>query len=100
MDLKPGSRWKSAVSGVEIVIVRPPSSAGVLACGGAPMIAHGSAKPDAPAAHPAGTSQVGKRYRDEASGLEALCSKGGAGELAFDGRPLAVRDAKKLPASD
>ena len=100
MDLKPGSRWKSAVSDVEVVVVRPPSAAGVLACGGATMIPHAAAKPDTAAATPAGASQAGKRYHDAETGLEALCSKGGAGELAFDGRPLAVKDAKKLPASD
>jgi hypothetical protein len=100
MDLKPGSRWRSAVSDVEVVVVRPPSEAGVLACGGAPMIPHGAAKPGAGDAAPAGQSQAGKRYHDAESGLEALCSKGGAGELAFGGRALAVRDAKKLPASD
>ena len=99
MDLKPGSRWKSALSDVEVVVVRPPSAPGVLACGGAPMIPHAAAKQDA-AAPPEGASQAGKRYHDAESGLEALCSKAGAGELAFEGRPLAPKDAKKLPASD
>ena len=99
MDLKPGSRWKSALSDVEVVVVRPPSAAGELTCGGAPMLPHAAAKPEA-AAPPEGASQAGKRYHDADSGLEALCSKGGAGELGFEGRPLAVRDAKKLPASD
>jgi len=98
MDLKPGSRWKSAVSDVEVVVVRPPSASGVLACGGAPMIPHGAAKTEAAA--PPGASQAGKRYHDAESGLEVLCSKAGAGELGFEGRPLALKDAKKLPASD
>jgi hypothetical protein len=99
MDLKPGSRWRSAVSDVEVVLVRPPSTPGVLACGGAAMLPHGAPREE-PGAAPTGESQAGKRYHDEASGLEALCSKAGAGELAFDGRPLALKDAKKLPASD
>jgi hypothetical protein len=99
MDLKPGSRWKSALSDVEVVVVRPPSAAGVLACGGAPMLPHAEARPSA-GAQPTGASQAGKRYHDAESGLEALCSRGGAGVLAFDGRALPVKDAKKLPASD
>jgi hypothetical protein len=98
MELKPGSRWKSALSAVEIVVVRPPSAAGVLTCGGVAMLPHGTAAAEAVA--PSGETQAGKRYHDAASGLEALCAKGGAGELAFDGRPMPVKDAKKLPASD
>lgn len=98
MELKPGSRWKSAVSAVEVVVVRPPSTAGVLACGGAAMVPHGT--PVGEGETPAGETQPGKRYHDADSGLEALCSKGGAGELAFDGRAMMLKDAKKLPASD
>lgn len=98
MELKPGSRWKSAVSAVEIVVVRPPSAAGVLTCGGAAMAPHGTVAGEGAA--PEGETQAGKRYHDADSGLEALCSKGGAGELAFDGRPMLLKDAKKLPASD
>ena len=98
-DMKPGSRWRSAVSDVEVVLVRPPKAAGVLACGGAQMLAAGGARVEgAPA--PEGQSLVGKRYEDPESGLEALCAKGGAGALSFDGRPLTVKEAKKLPSSD
>jgi len=98
MELKPGSRWRSAVSDVEVVVVRPPSVAGVLACAGAPMLTQGT--PRGEAAAPAGVSLIGKRYEDGASGLEALCAKGGAGELSFDGRPLTIKEARKLPSSD
>lgn len=98
MELKPGSRWKSSVSAVEIVVVRPPATSGVLACGGVAMVPHGT--PAGDAAAPEGETQPGKRYHDAETGLEALCSKGGAGELAFDGRPMTLKDAKKLPASD
>lgn len=99
MELKPGSRWKSAVSAVEIVVVRPPAMPGVLACGGVAVVPHGTPAGDAPAA-PEGETQAGKRYHDAESGLEVLCSKGGAGELAFEGRPMMLKDSKKLPASD
>ena len=45
-------------------------------------------------------SQLGKRYVDAETGLEALCSKSGAGSLSIDGRPLTLKEAKKLPSSD
>jgi len=43
---------------------------------------------------------VRKRYEDEVSGLEVLCSKGGNGTLTFDAKPLVVKSAKPLPSSD
>ena len=43
---------------------------------------------------------LGKRYEDEASGLEVLCSKGGDGTLTLDDTPLVVKSAKPLPSSD
>src|SRR5437870_4779176 len=39
MNLKPGSRWKSAVCATEVVVVRPPSGDVSLECGRAPMLA-------------------------------------------------------------
>jgi hypothetical protein len=102
MDLKPGSRWKSAVCDAEVVVVRPPSAPAVLACGGHPMAAHAAERPSGLALSPdhADGSVLGKRYLDAESGLEALCTKPGAGSLSLDGRPLVVKEAKKLPASD
>jgi hypothetical protein len=102
MDLKPGSRWKSAVCDAEVVVVRPPSSAVVLACGGHPMAPHAAERPSGLALSPdqAAGSVMGKRYVDAESGLEALCTKPGAGSLSLDGRPLAVKATKKLPSSD
>jgi hypothetical protein len=101
MDLKPGSRWKSAVCAAEFVVVRPPSAPGELECGGHPVVAHGAAQPEglSPMERSAG-SQAGKRYGDPETGLEVLCAKAGAGSLSLSGRPLALRDAKKLPSSD
>lgn len=102
MDLKPGSRWKSAVCDAEFVLVRPPKTPVTLACGGAPVIPHAQAKPEGAtlAADHAGGSAAGKRYADAETGLEALCSKAGAGSLSIDGRPIGAAEAKKLPASD
>jgi len=102
MKLTPGSRWKSAVCDTEAVIVRPPREAGALECGGAPMV---SIK-DVPAAgiEPdmalMGGSLLGKRYADDAHGIEVLCTKPGRGTLTFAGAPLTTREAKKLPSSD
>ena len=102
MDLKPGSRWKSAVCSAEAVVVRPSNGPVTLECGGQQMLAHAAERPEglAPAPGHAAGSLLGKRYVDEASGLEALCSKAGDGSLSVDGRPMQVKEAKKLPSSD
>lgn len=101
MTYKTGARLKSAVDATEGVVVRLPSS-GVIACGGVAMIPFADARPESGAVDPAfaGGSVMGKRYFDEASGLEMLCTKGGDGALSIDGRPLALREAKALPSSD
>lgn len=102
MDLKPGSRWKSAVCDTEVVVVRAVKEPAQLECGGHPMVAHNAEKPAGLAISPdfsAGT-QAGKRFADDASGLEILCTKGGAGSLSIDGRAIGAKEAKKLPASD
>jgi hypothetical protein len=102
MDLKPGSRWKSAVCDAQLVVVRPPKSAGELQCGGKPVL------PIDDATSPGGTIDpgfaegvlIGKRYFDEGSGLEVLGAKAGKGSLAFNGVAMAIKGAKPLPASD
>ena len=102
MDLKPGSRWKSAVCDTELVIVRPAKISVELECGGRPVIPHGQAQPSGGQLSPqhALGSAAGKRYVDPESGLEVLCSKAGAGSLSIDGRSIGAMEAKKLPASD
>jgi hypothetical protein len=102
MELKPGSRWKSAVCDTEVVVVRPASGAVTLECGGHPMSPHAGERPQGLSLSPdhAGGSQLGKRYVDADSGLEALCAKAGAGSISVDGRPIVLKDAKKLPSSD
>ena len=94
MELKPGSRWRSAVCDAEVVVVRPPSADSTLECGG-----QRQAGASLSADHAAG-SLLGKRYTDAETGLEALCSKPGQGSLSLSGRPLVVKEAKKLPSSD
>jgi hypothetical protein len=102
MEIKPGSRWKSAVCEAQMVVVRPPKTPGELQCGGAAVI--DLADPATPSGavsteHAKGVL-IGKRYTDEESGIEVLGAKAGAGSLAFDGRPLVLKEAKPLPASD
>ena len=102
MELKPGSRWRSAVCSTEGVVVRPPKTAATLSCGGHPMVRHGETAPEGLTLSPdaAEPSLIGKRYVDEESGLELLCNKGGAGAIALNGRTLTIRETKKLPSSD
>jgi hypothetical protein len=102
MELKPGSRWRSAVCTAEAVVVRPAKGAAVLECGGHPMTALTAPKPEGLALSPdhSGGVAVGKRYFDEETGLEVLASKPGAGSLAVNGRALQLREAKALPSSD
>ncbi len=102
MEIKPGSRWKSAVCDAQMVVVRPPRQAGELQCGGVAVLELADtavASGDVHADH-AGGVMIGKRYTDAESGIEVLGAKAGKGSLAFDARPLQLKDAKPLPASD
>jgi len=98
--LKPGMFLKSMVCGAEIMVIRGAAEAVEITCGGAPMLAageSGSAELDPGASQ--GTL-VGKRYVDAAGRFELLCTKGGNGGVAINGRPLEVKVAKALPSSD
>lgn len=101
MELKPGSRWKSAVCSTEVVVIKPARQAQTLECGGQPMLAPGG-EPQGGALVQISSapSLLGKRYHDEASGLELLCAKAGDGGLSLNGVPLLLREAKRLPSSD
>jgi hypothetical protein len=101
-EYKPGSRWRSTACETEIVLIRPPKIEGALECGGSPMLPIETDSPARVEPKPGldeGTL-LGKRYGDDAAGLEVLCSKGGKGTLTFAGSPIAMRQAKSLPASD
>jgi hypothetical protein len=102
MELKAGSRWRSAVCDTEVVVVRAPTGTPSLECGGQPMIPHDAERPagaEVDAAFAGGT-QMGKRFADLETGIEVLATKGGAGSLSLDGVPFALKDAKPLPSSD
>lgn len=102
MEIKPGSRWKSAVCEAQMVVVRPPKQTGELQCGGAAVLDLADATAPGGDVHPdfSGGVLVGKRYTDADSGIEVLGAKAGKGSLAFDGRALQLKEAKPLPASD
>ncbi len=44
--------------------------------------------------------QLGKRYKDEETGIEVLCIKPGDGALAIDDRALELMQPKVLPSAD
>lgn len=102
MDIKPGSRWRSAVCNTEVIVVRAPKEPLNLGCGGVDLIAFGQEAPAGVTLDPANAdgTQLGKRYADEDAGTELLCTKPGAGSLTIDGVRMPLKDAKPLPSSD
>ena len=101
-QLKAGSRLRSAVCDTEVMVVAAPAAEVEVTCGGAAMLEIGAERPagGSPAADAAEGTQLGKRYVNEAGDLEILCTKPGQGSLGAGGTPLAVKEAKPLPASD
>ncbi|MCY3649399.1 MAG: hypothetical protein OXG40_06630 [Acidimicrobiaceae bacterium] len=72
-----------------------------LTCGGAPMVAAGSAERSGePSADASEGTLLGKRYGDQDETIEVLCTKAGPGSLALGDVPLTVKVTKPLPASD
>ena len=101
-ELKPGSRWRSAVCDTEVIVVRAPPEAVALECGGHLMVAVGVDRPPGVEIDPArsdGTA-LGKRFEHTGSGLELLCTKAGAGTLSVDGDIISAKESKPLPSSD
>jgi hypothetical protein len=104
VELTPGKKLASTVCATEVIIVRPPGGPVSVECGGAAMVAAEEAPDEGSrgtvdAGHAGGT-MLGKRYLHEASGLELLCTKPGAGGLAVGGVALPLKEAKPLPSSD
>lgn len=102
MDMTTGSRWQSAVCDTQLVVVRAPAGSVDLRCGGHPMVPIDADRPADAELSPdhAGGTAVGKRFADEATGLEVLCTKAGHGSVALGDEPLVRKDAKPLPSSD
>ena len=101
-DLRPGSRWRSAVCESEVIVVRAPAAPVLLCIGGAPVLAAGSdpLAAGAPDSELAEGTLLGKRYSDEISGLQLLCTRSGAGTITVAGRRATIMAPRKLPASD
>lgn len=108
MQTKPGLKLRGTTCATEVVVVRPAAGDVEIACCGAQMT---DAQTDTAATAPTSAEHgaqsraehdvlLGKRYADEESGLELLCSKPGAGPLTVDGRELEIKGPKPLPASD
>jgi hypothetical protein len=102
MEYRAGTRLRSATDSTEVVIVRAVAGDLDLRCGGHPMVAFDAEIPGGLSVEPGfdGGSLVGKRYGDEASGLEVLCAKAGPGALSVGVDLLLVKGAKPLPSSD
>ncbi|CAN5809928.1 hypothetical protein BH10ACT9_BH10ACT9_05530 [soil metagenome] len=99
--IKNGSRLQSQVCDTQVIVVKTSDSLDELRCGGYPMGTGGADVGTVGELDPAfsdGTT-MGKRYVDE-SGAEVLVTKAGAGTLSIGAQPLALKDAKPLPASD
>jgi len=98
VQTKPGLKLRGTTCSTEVVVVRPAADPVQLTCCGAPLTAEETGiAPSGPS--PDGVL-LGKRYADEQTGLELLCTKPGPGELTIDGRPLLLKGAKPLPSSD
>jgi hypothetical protein len=100
-EIAAGKRLRSQACGTEVIVVRAPDQPVELTCGGSPMTAEpAAAGAPAPPPAPGEGAQLGKRYVDEPTGLELLCTKPGSAVPAADGRELTLKAAKPLPASD
>ena len=99
--IKNGSRLQSQVCDTQVIVVRSSDSLEDLRAGGAPMVPIGDQTATDLTLDP-GLSDgnlMGKRYVDD-TGAEVLVTKAGRGTLSVGTTPLAVKEAKPLPASD
>jgi hypothetical protein len=102
IGIKPGTQLRSAVCGVEVLVVKAPSGDVDLRCGGHPMVLVSEVSSEKRVAEPGfdeGT-QLGKRYTDEAGTLDVLCVKPGPYSLSIGDAPLKMKVTKPLPSSD
>lgn len=101
--MKPGQQLESIICNTKVVVVRAAAGSTLVECGGHPMRVKGEPGPGASGEIPAGLrhgSTLGKRYVDEAVGLELLCVAAGEGSLTCNGTQMVVQGAKPLPSSD
>ena len=102
MELRAGSRLKSAVCATEVIAVKAPSIDLDVRCGGVAMVEAGTAVEEGaePMAGAAEGTLMGKRYVNEDESLELLCTKPGAGSLGIGDALMVLKESKPLPASD
>jgi len=99
--IKNGTRLQSQVCDTQVIVVRASEGLDDLRAGGAPLIPVGEAVTEGLTLDPALSdgNLMGKRYIDDA-GAEILVTKAGKGTLSIGETPLAIKEAKPLPASD
>ena len=102
MELKAGSRWRSAACDTEVVVVKSPGGELDLGCGGHPLVPIDEEAPGslALAEGLADGSPVGKRFTDDDETIELLVTKAGEGSLHLGDQKLHLKGAKPLPSSD
>ncbi|HMG42300.1 MAG TPA: hypothetical protein VK611_13260 [Acidimicrobiales bacterium] len=101
VQLRAGSRLRSAVDTTEVVVVRAPAEDVEVRCGGQPMVAlDADVAGGTPDAEHADGTQLGKRYVGPGGSFELLCTKAGDGSLSVGDVSLELKEAKPLPASD
>jgi hypothetical protein len=102
MQLTVGARFRSAVDETQVVVIRAPAEPIHITCGGHPVLPIASSSDPGLVVAPGhdGGTVVGKRYIDPESDLELLCTKAGVTALFVGDRPLTIKSAKPLPASD
>ena len=99
--IKNGTRLQSQVCDTQVIVVRSAESLDDLRAGGAPMVPVGS-DVDSSLSLEDSLSEgnlMGKRYVDD-NGAEVLVTKAGKGPVSVGATPLALKEAKPLPASD
>lgn len=102
MQINSGARYRSQVCETELIVVRPLPGDLDLTCGGHPLTGLKAAPAPGLSLKEGASagSSLGKRYTDASGQLELLVTKAGRGTLALGGEPLALKEAKPLPASD
>jgi hypothetical protein len=100
--MKAGSRLRSATDTTEVIVVRAPNGPVDLRCGGRPMVSIDEARNAEEAIEPGFDEgcQLGKRYADDETGIEVLCTKAGPASLSLGTESLHLKGAKPLPSSD
>jgi hypothetical protein len=99
--IKNGTRLQSQVCDTQVIVVKSAESLSNLRCGGHPMLPLDAERAAGAAPDPgfAEGSTMGKRYVDDGD-AEVLVTKAGVGSLSVGATPLAIKEAKPLPASD